>query len=117
MVKPTLSRIFQGLFFASFVWIYFSVMFTNSGNKPWLSIILGIAMLVSGIGIAYFCKKVVSKWKPKVIHGIFAGIAVIIFALLIYFSFSLRAVYTWDAGAVYSAAVAPITGEQLPDNY
>ncbi|MEE0441571.1 MAG: hypothetical protein UDG84_04095, partial [Thomasclavelia sp.] len=93
MVKPILSRIFQGLFFASFVWIYFSVMFTNSGNKPWLSIILGVFMLAGGIGIAYFCKKVVSKWKPKVIHGIFAGIAVIIFALLIYFAFSLRAVY------------------------
>lgn len=117
MIKPTLSRIFQGLFFASFVWIYFSVMFTNSGNNPWLSILLGIAMLVGGIGIAYFCKKVVSKWKPKVIHGIFAGIAVIIFALLIYFSFSLRAVYTWDADSVYKAAIAPITGEQLPDNY
>ena len=59
MVKPILSRIFQGLFFASFVWIYFSVMFTNSGNKPWLSIILGVFMLAGGIGIAYFCKKVV----------------------------------------------------------
>ena len=117
MVKPILSRIFQGLFFASFVWIYFSVMFTNSGNKPWLSIILGVFMLAGGIGIAYFCKKVVSKWKPKVIHGIFAGIAVIIFALLIYFAFSLRAVYAWDAGNVYNAAVASTRGEQIASTY
>lgn len=117
MVKPTLSRIFQGLFFASFVWIYFSVMFTNSGDKPWLSILLGAVMLATGIGIAYFCKKIVSKWKPKVIHGIFAGISVIILALLLYCSFSLRAMYTWDANSVYKAAIAPIIGEQLPDNY
>ena len=69
------------------------------------------------IGIAYFCKKVVSKWKPKVIHGIFAGIAVIIFALLIYFAFSLRAVYAWDAGNVYNAAVASTRGEQIASTY
>lgn len=117
MVKPILSRIFQGLFFASFVWIYFSVMFTNSGDKPWISILVGIAMLAIGIGIAYFCKKVVIKWNPKVIHGIFAGIAVIILSLLIYFSFSLKAAYLWDAGDIYRAATAPLTGEQLPDNY
>ncbi len=70
-------------------------------------------MLAGGIGIAYFCKKVVSKWKPKVIHGIFAGIAVIIFALLIYFAFSLRAVYAWDAGNVYNAAVASTEENKL----
>ena len=72
MIKPILSRIFQGLFFLSFVWIYFSVIFTNSGDEPWIAILVGIAILAIGIGAAYFCKKIVAKWSPKIIHSIFA---------------------------------------------
>ena len=117
MIKPILSRIFQGLFFLSFVWIYFSVIFTNSGDEPWIAILVGIAILAIGIGAAYFCKKIVAKWSPKIIHSIFAGIAIIILSLLIYFSFSLKASLIWDADEVYRAATAPLNGEQLADNY
>ena len=54
-VKPILSRIFQGLFFASFIWIYVSIIFTNSGDMPWLSALLGIFFLAAGIGIGLPC--------------------------------------------------------------
>ena len=74
MDKHILNRIFQGLFFSCFLWIYASIIFTNSGNKPWISILAGIVILISGIGIAYFCKTVAIRWKPQVIHIIFAGI-------------------------------------------
>lgn len=63
MDKSTLNRIFQGLFFSCFFWIYASIISTNSGNKPWLSVLVGIVILIRGVGIAYFCKTVVTRWN------------------------------------------------------
>ena len=108
-VKPILSRIFQTLFFASFAWIYGSIIVTNSGSMPWLSALLGIGFIAVGIAITVFCRKIAVKWKPKTIHFIFAGISAIMFALLMYFGFSLKATYTWDIAAIYNAAVASVT--------
>ncbi len=34
MVKPILSRIFQGLFFASFVWIYLALCLPTAVTNP-----------------------------------------------------------------------------------
>lgn len=109
-IKPILSRIFQGLFFISFIWIYISVIFTNSGDMPWLSALLGIFFLAAGIGIAYFCNKIVAKWKTKTIHIIFAVISIIILGILFYFGFSLKASYTWDIEGVYQASISSILG-------
>lgn len=117
MDKHILSRIFQGLFFSCFLWIYASIIFTNSGNKPWISILAGIIILISGIGIAYFCKTVVIRWKPQIIHSVFAGISVIILTLLVYFAFSLKSFPDWDAGSIYQEAIAPFTGNHLSYNY
>ena len=117
MDKHILNRIFQGLFFSCFLWIYASIIFTNSGNKPWISLLAGIVILISGIGIAYFCKTVVIRWRPQVIHIIFAGISVIILTLLIYFAFSLKSFPDWDAGGIYQEAIAPFTGKYLSYNY
>ena len=109
-VKPILSRIFQGLFFASFIWIYVSIIFTNSGYMPWLSALLGIFFLAAGIGVAYFCNKIVAKWKTKTIHIIFSGISIIILGILFYFGFSLKASYNWDIDGVYRASISSILG-------
>ena len=117
MDKHIINRMFQGLFFSCFLWIYASIIFTNSGNKPWISILAGIVILISGIGIAYFCKTVVIKWKPQVIHIIFAGISVIILTLLVYFAFSLKSFPDWDAGGIYQEAIAPFTGKYFSYNY
>lgn len=117
MDKHIINRMFQGLFFSCCLWIYASIIFTNSGNKPWISILAGIVILISGIGIAYFCKTVVIKWKPQVIHIIFAGISVIILTLLVYFAFSLKSFPDWDAGGIYQEAIAPFTGKYFSYNY
>ena len=117
MDKHIINRMFQGLFFSCCLWIYASIIFTNSGNKPWISILAGIVILISGIGIAYFCKTVVIKWKPQVIHIIFAGISVIILTLVVYFAFSLKSFPDWDAGGIYQEAIAPFTGKYFSYNY
>ena len=109
-IKPILSRIFQGLFFVSFIWIYVSVIFTNSGDMPWLSALLGVFFLAAGIGVAYFCNKIVAKWKTKTIHIIFSVISIIILGILFYFGFSLKASYNWDIDGVYQASISSILG-------
>ncbi len=106
-LRPVLSRVVQGLFFAAFCWVYFSVIITNSGSMPWLSVLLGAGFLAAGIGAAYFCNKIAVKWKPKTIHLIFGGISVLMFGLLLYVGLSLKAIYTWDINLIYKMAAYP----------
>lgn len=115
-IKSALSRIFQALFFIIFSWIYVSIIITNSGNKPWLSALVGIGFLAAGIGAAFFCKKIAAKWKPKTIHFIFAGIAVVLLGIQIYFALATAATHWWDIERVYSCAIHPFDGKTW-ENY
>lgn len=53
MDKHIINRMFQGLFFSCFLWIYASIIFTNSGNKPWISILAGISVIILTL-LVYF---------------------------------------------------------------